>query len=412
MFSRTMRSLNRQGTGRTVAVMLAAMALLAAWGAWFVLARVAVYEVSDGARLEVDRAMHPIQAPVAGQVVRSAITLGREVHAGDVLLELDSAQLRAQLAAERASLAAYEPQLAALRNESAAHLDVLRQIQRTTAATLNEARAHARETDVQARFAATEAARMEALGARHQVAELDAMRARAEAQRTRAAADAARLDVLRLEQEQRGRESTERAAVANLASQIAELAAQQARTQANIPVLEQQIEFRLVRAPVDGRLGEVENLRAGSVVAQGERLAAVVPPGQLRVVAEYAPQSAVGRIHAGQHGRVRVTGFPWTEYGTVEATVSSVGSEVRDGRVRVELTVLAGRGSRIPMQHGLPGVVEIEVERASPAVLLLRAAGRWLSGSPGTAPAGTGAAGTAATTATTTGSGAAVAGGP
>jgi membrane fusion protein (multidrug efflux system) len=52
-----------------------------------------------------------------------------------------------------------------------------------------------------------------------------------------------------------------------------------------------------------------------------------------------------------------------------------VAGEIRDGKVRVELAVNAASRSRIPFQHGLPGSVEVEVERTSPAVLLLRSAG-------------------------------------
>ena len=51
-----------------------------------------------------------------------------------------------------------------------------------------------------------------------------------------------------------------------------------------------------------------------------------------------------------------------------------VGSEVRDGRVRVELAVLSKR-SPVPLQHGLPGTLEVELERVAPFILALRAAG-------------------------------------
>jgi membrane fusion protein (multidrug efflux system) len=56
-----------------------------------------------------------------------------------------------------------------------------------------------------------------------------------------------------------------------------------------------------------------------------------------------------------------------------------VASELRQGRVRVELDVLDARSSRIPLQHGMTGVVEIEVERVTPAVLVLRMVGRKLA---------------------------------
>src|SRR5208282_1645668 len=110
-------------------------------------------------------------------------------------------------------------------------------------------------------------------------------------------------------------------------------------------------------------------------------LAAVVPTGELRIVASFQPADALGRIQTGQPARLRLEGFPWTEYGSISATVTHVGSEVRDGRIRVELAVNPRSASRIPMQHGLPGAVQVEVERISPASLVLRVVGRGWGGS-------------------------------
>ena len=54
---------------------------------------------------------------------------------------------------------------------------------------------------------------------------------------------------------------------------------------------------------------------------------------------------------------------------------------MRDGRIRVELAVNRHSASRIPMQHGLPGTVQVQVERISPASLVLRVVGRGFGGS-------------------------------
>jgi membrane fusion protein (multidrug efflux system) len=53
-----------------------------------------------------------------------------------------------------------------------------------------------------------------------------------------------------------------------------------------------------------------------------------------------------------------------------------VASEPQGGQVRVELSLGGAPAGRIPLEHGLPGVAEVEVERATPAELVLRAAGR------------------------------------
>ena len=106
-------------------------------------------------------------------------------------------------------------------------------------------------------------------------------------------------------------------------------------------------------------------------------------PGVLKIVADFLPPAALGRIQPGQPARLRLEGFPWTQYGAVAATVASVASEVRDGWVRVELAVRPDAASPIPLQHGLPGTIEVEVDHVSPAMLVLRTAGSLITG-PGT----------------------------
>jgi multidrug efflux pump subunit AcrA (membrane-fusion protein) len=154
-----------------------------------------------------------------------------------------------------------------------------------------------------------------------------------------------------------------------------------ALAEAMIRRLRHEVERRLIRAPVSGRVGESAEVRVGAVVRAADRLGAVVPPGRPRVVALF-PAAAAGRIHSGQPARIRLEGFPWMQYGTLAATVADVGNEPSEGRIRVELTLAPEQPSSIPLEHGLPGSAEIEVERASPAVLVLRAAGQFLTVNP------------------------------
>jgi multidrug efflux pump subunit AcrA (membrane-fusion protein) len=140
------------------------------------------------------------------------------------------------------------------------------------------------------------------------------------------------------------------------------------------------VEQRRIRAPIRGTLAEISPLRAGTMVATGERICTIVPEGILKVVALFQPSVALGRVRAGQPARVRFDGFPWTQYGSTTARVSNVAAELRDGRIRVELTFDAGVLTsipRIPYQHGLTALVDVEIERVSPATLVLRSAGLW-----------------------------------
>lgn len=100
-------------------------------------------------------------------------------------------------------------------------------------------------------------------------------------------------------------------------------------------------------------------------------------PPRFAAVALFPP-AALGRIRPGQPAIVRLDGFPWTQYGSLSATVAAV-DDARSGQLRVDLLIQDDPGSAIPLQPGLRGAVEIEVERVTPATLLLRTTGQALA---------------------------------
>lgn len=379
-FSRTLRSLSVDSARRPLWVMALGASLLLAWCAWFSLVRIAVWEVTPSARLEVLRAVHHVDAPMAGRVVATTFALGEEVTAGAVLAELDAETERLTLREQRARLDAVGPQVEALRRELAAEVRGVGERREASLSAIREAQARQREADAQARLAAEEWSRVQRLQAQRFVSESEAARAQADAQSRRAGADALALAVTRMQREQRSEESARMARIARLEGEIARLEGERASASAAIASNQHQITRRTVRAPVTGRVARVAELRVGSVVREGERLAEVVPRGALRVVARFPTSAALGRIRVGQPGRVRLDGFPWAVYGTVGATVTRVASEPQEGMIRVELEVRREGGSEIPLEHGLQGAVEVQVDRLSPAALVLRAAGRRLFG--------------------------------
>jgi membrane fusion protein (multidrug efflux system) len=121
-------------------------------------------------------------------------------------------------------------------------------------------------------------------------------------------------------------------------------------------------------------------LPPGAYVAEGQRLATIVPDGDLIIAADFSPSLTLGRVRPGQPGRLRLDAFPWAQYGTIPATVSRVATEIRDNFVRVEFAVAPDAAQSRLVQHGLLGSVEVSVEEVSPASLVLRAAGLLLSG--------------------------------
>ncbi len=378
-FFRSERFLESETSYRGVWGLLIAAVLLGLWLAWFFRAQVVVYAVSDTADLEVDRAAHPIESQYTGRVVASTLALDREVQAGEVLVELDADTQKLQLSEERTRLVALRPQAGSVEDQIAAEQKASEQELRTASVAVEEARARFRDADAAARLAESEAERVQQMYKSGLLSRVDWERGQANAQQRRAAADSLGFAVSKLERQQLTDKEDRRARLQGLMSEANRLRGLEKTTEAEIKRLEDDVDRRLIRAPVSGRLGEVANVRVGSVVREGEKLAAVVPAGNLRIVANFQPPDAVGRIQPGQYASLHLEGFPWTQFGSVSATVTRVASEVRDGRIRVELAVNSNSAPRIHLQHGLPGTVEVQVERISPASLVLRMVGRWLA---------------------------------
>ncbi len=376
-FARTFRALEGDSFRGSLLALGCVLALLGGWITWFFVAKVARYEVTDTARLEVDQETHPVQSPVLARVVSSNLVLGQEVKTGDVLVELDANPERLQVAEERTQLGALESQIESLTSQVVQLEEARAREQQTARVAIEQAGARYREADALARSADHEAHRLEKLAAEGLVPRRDYDIGKMEAERLRDAADSLKLEPDRIQRDLRTHESDRRAQLDNLQSQIRKLEGDRTTVAASVERLNYEVERRVIRAPVSGRLGEVAaTLRPGAVVNEGDRLCAILPPGRLRAIAEFAPPAAFGRIRPGQPARLRLEGFPWAQYGSIVATVSTVASEIRDGKVRVELSILRSPAFAVPLQHGLPGSVEVEVERVSPAALTLRTAGQ------------------------------------
>lgn len=332
-FPRALGTLDLEGRKLRFGLIAGAAALLTGWGLWFFGSTVAVYAVSQDARLEVDRASYAVETPVGGRVVSSTLTMGRAVSAGEVLVELDIRAQGLEVGEERARLSGLGPQLARLMAEIAEQETGRRDAQAATAAAKAEALARYEEAVATADLAVDNEKRAVKLAESGLIPQADLTRARAEAKQTRAAAETFRLASLRIDADQRRRDTDHRIEIERLQREAANLRAQAGTATATVERLQHQGELRRILAPVAGTLAEVSTLRVGRVLQSGDTVATIVPSGGLRIVATFLPAEAFGRLRPGQAARLRLDGFPFTQYGSVGARVSSVASEVRDGKV-------------------------------------------------------------------------------
>src|SRR5882757_6935872 len=276
-FSRTARALANDGFRGSFVALTLAVVLLAAWLVWFLVAPIPRYEVTSTARLEVDQQIRPVQSPVLARVVTTNLQLGREVHAGDLLVELDSATERFQVQEETAHMTALTSEIASLQEQVKGTNQARGQEAKTSSIAQDQAAAKFQEAETLARLASEEAKRLEQLHKQDLIPRREYEQGQLEADSRRQAAGSLRLEASRLQQGQGTRERDRLVQTENLAGEIRKLEGEQATARASIDRLNYEVERRMIRAPISGKLAEVAELRPGGVVDETERLCAILP---------------------------------------------------------------------------------------------------------------------------------------
>ena len=208
--------------------------------------------------------------------------------------------------------------------------------------------------------------------------ELDFLRSQSDVKKKLTELDAARNAVSRAQHEQLIHGGERRVQMESISRDIVRIEGELAASRDTVERLEHDLGSQRIVASGRGRLGEIVNLRVWRISCMKATVwPRSYPDGRLHAVAYFEPRNVIGLVRVGQKAWLRLDGFPWAEYGSVIAYVTNVGDEVRDGRVRVELSPRPN--PRIKLQHGLPGTLEVEVDRITPASFLLRKAGGLLA---------------------------------
>jgi membrane fusion protein (multidrug efflux system) len=375
-FSKTTQSLALDSSRIVlVSLALAGLAFLA-WLLWFGFGNVTVYEVSRQARLEVGSAPREISSLLAGRLTETHIVIGQKVRAGDVLVELDSRAQQLRLAEAETRLPLYPAKIASLRKEIDFLGRMLGNEQRATQARVRAAQARLQGANAASRFADDSAARIRNDAATGGSSQVDAVRAAADARKAESERDVSAADLARLGIDANIRIDEMRVQMEKLGRDLIATQTEAAATRDLIAQLRLDVANHQIRAPVSGVVGEMRALSAGAYVAPGQKLATIIPQGDLLIVAEFDPTTALGRIRPGQSARFRLEGYPWVQFGTIEASAVRVAGEIRDGSLRAEFRIRRDATRGLVLRHGLPGRVEVRVETVSPVKLLLRSAGR------------------------------------
>lgn len=358
------------------------------------------HEETDDAVVEAD--VIAVTARVNGVVSKVLVQDNQPVKKGDVILQLDDADLSARLAQARAELQTAKAQSSGARAQERVVAATASGGLRGAEAQLTGAQAAVQNADAQivaARATLTraraEVAKAERdLARARQLVESDAI-ARRDLDSAQLANDAAQAavqqalaNITAAEEARRASESRVAEARARLAQSAPvdqQIAAAQsdsefadarvAAAEAAVRLAEIQFSYTKVVAPSDGVVTQL-HAREGGLVGAGQPLAQLVP-NQTYIVANFK-ETQIHQMHPGDHAEVTIDAFPGRTFDAkVESLAGGTGSRFSvippdnaSGNFvkvvqRVPVRLIWEHAPDVPMRAGLSAVVDVTVSSGS-----------------------------------------------
>ncbi len=359
------QSARRKGLGTRVklALAIAVVAVLIVLLVWFVhyKAHGQYLASTDDAYIRADAVT--VGPKISGYVEQVYVGDNQDVKAGQPLVRIDARGYRAQTAQYQAQI-----------DVAKANADNVRAGIGEQQAAIDQARAQLASSQADAAFAAGEVARYAPLAASGAETreKLSSLRNQATQAAKGAAANAAALA------------GAERR-IASLQAQVRQASAQGEAARAQLAAADVDLGSTVVRASVDGRIGD-KSVRVGQYVAQGTRMMSVVPIQAIYVTANFK-ETQLGLMRAGQPARIKVDALPGVDLkGHVESVSPGTGAQFSlippqnatgnftkiVQRVPVRIAIDAGGDARRVLVPGLSVEVTVDTIGAKGEIARIR----------------------------------------
>ncbi len=298
---------------RTAIVVGVVLALAAAGAIYIAMPKPSVS--TDAAYVQADSAV--VAPRVRGLVSEVLVAHNQPVKRGDVLVRLDSEEFDARVAAAQADVLNAEAGVAQAR----AALSSLGAEEALAASTVAATQTQIRAADAQSARATADERRYDSLVVSGAVARRDADQFRATAISAQSDADHSRAQ-LAVSRDQAG---VVRAKRATLDANLAQAQAAVARAQAALDLARQDQAHTVIRAPIDGVVGD-RQVEPGQYVQPGTRMLEVVPTGAFYITANFK-ETQTARMATGQAATIKVDALPGVKFkGAVESFAPGSGS--------------------------------------------------------------------------------------
>jgi hemolysin D len=349
-----------------LALIILICAFVSAALVWSYFSRIDILAVAQG-KLQPTGRVKVIQPLDTSRVLATKVENGSHVHVGDVLVELDPSEAEADVAGSEASLASYRAEalrrratiLAAQSEHILTHSNIVwpddvpatirDREDHVFTADLAQLSAQLESQSAQAEQKRAEHRRLEAMimsqgdlidtlqervamrtklidlnaGSKanllDSLSELQTQKTTLAQQKGQLVETEANLDVISREM-QRIKETF----IAENAQKAAEAERQSADLAQKLVKAKVKLGNTTLRSPIDGTVQASALTTVGQIVASGEQLMRIVPEGETLEIMCYLQNRDIGFVKTGQSAVVKVESFPFTRYGTIQATVKEV----------------------------------------------------------------------------------------
>ncbi len=151
--------------------------------------------------------------------------------------------------------------------------------------------------------------------------------------------------------------------VLSLQRQVAEVEKENAGIAARIAIAEQELERSILRAPVAGRVMDLQVFSSGVVIQPGAKVMDIVPDGDRLVIEGRLSPNQIENVKPGMPAKVWLTALSWREQRPLPARLAWVSADSMEdkrtgqpyftARVEIEDAAPGATGSRSALQPGM-----------------------------------------------------------
>ncbi len=132
--------------------------------------------------------------------------------------------------------------------------------------------------------------------------------------------------------------------------------------------IDQWVEKYVIESPIQGKITFTSFWNKNQVIKAGEILATVIPEdGSKIIVRARVPVSGLGRVKVGQQVNIKLSGFPYMEFGMIRGRIKSLSQVPVEGFYIAEIDLINGMNSNYNRKIGfiqeMDGTADIITEK-------------------------------------------------